>query len=446
MDPIMTFGSLALDALHLVFLVLALGLGFAWWQLRQTASAARQLLERDLDAVRADAERNAQRARTQEALAREAELKLAAAQARSDAEEQKFAEMAQGVLNRANAQFLQLANETFEKHKEGAKGQLTELMKPIGENFETFRQRVDALEKVRVEDKSALQTQVLAIGESLKRNTQETNKLVTALSAPKGGGRWGEMTLRNVMEQAGLSEHCDFAEQVHDQTEAGRQRPDAIIRLPGDRQIVVDSKVSLDAYLAAHAATDPAQIDIHLKAHAVSVQRHVQTLSSKDYQSNLGNRFDYVVMFIPGENFFAEALKHAPDLIEKAMAKSVIVTTPTTLIALARTVAHLWRQHHQNENAMAAADEAMTLYTRIGKVLEHMDRLGKSLNGSVEAYNKMVGSVETRVVPSLRKMESLKITSEAAAPDDPQLLDKRANAMRRAPELGFAGPEDVAAE
>lgn len=446
MDPIMTLGTVALDALHLLFLAAAIGLGVYLWQARQQQAMRREILERDLDAARAEAERNGARALTLERVAEDAKLKLAAIEARSAEDEARFAQLAQGVLSQANQRFMELANETFTKHKEGAQTNLKELMTPLTKNLEEFGKRVADIEKVRIEDKSVLQTQVLAIGESLKHNTAETGKLVTALSAPKGGGRWGEMTLRNVMEQAGLSEHCDFAEQVHDQTDGGRQRPDAIIRLPGDRQIVVDSKVSLDAYLAAHNATEPVQAETHMKAHAMSVQRHVQTLSSKDYQSNLGNRFDYVVMFIPGENFFAEALKHAPDLIEKAMAKSVIVTTPTTLIALARTVAHLWRQHHQNENAMAAAEEAMTLYNRIGKVLEHMDKLGKQLNGSVDAYNKMVGSVETRVVPSLRKMESLQITALETAPDDPQRLDKRASDVRKAPELGFAGADDVAAE
>ena len=339
MDPIMTFGTVALDALHLLFLAAAIGLGVYLWQARQQQAMRREILERDLDAARAEAERNGARALTLERVAEDAKLKLAAIEARSAEDEARFAQLAQGVLSQANQRFMELANETFTKHKEGAQTNLKELMTPLTKNLEEFGKRVADIEKVRIEDKSVLQTQVLAIGESLKHNTAETGKLVTALSAPKGGGRWGEMTLRNVMEQAGLSEHCDFAEQVHDQTDGGRQRPDAIIRLPGDRQIVVDSKVSLDAYLAAHNATEPAQAETHMKAHAMSVQRHVQTLSSKDYQSNLGNRFDYVVMFIPGENFFAEALKHAPDLIEKAMAKSVIVTTPTTLIALARTIA-----------------------------------------------------------------------------------------------------------
>jgi DNA recombination protein RmuC len=348
--------------------------------------------------------------------------------------------MAQGVLARANTQFLQLANETFEKHKEGAKGQLTELMKPIGENFETFRQRVDALEKVRVEDKSALKEQVEAIHASLKVHTAETGKLVSALTAPKGGGRWGEMTLRNVMEQAGLSQHCDFSEQVSEASESGRQRPDAIIHLPGGRQIVVDSKVSLDAYMAATGTDDPAQRALHLKAHAASVQRHVNLLSSKDYQSNLGNRFDYVAMFIPGENFFAAALEEAPDLIEKAMGKAVIVTTPTTLIALARTVAHLWRQHEMNANAMEAAELGAELYVRIGKMLEHMQKLGKSLNGSVDAFNDVMGSVDKRVMPTLRRFEELSIAPPAKTAAEPKLIEARARPPAASGELDLPPP------
>lgn len=447
MDPIMTFGSVALDALHLVFLVAALGLGFGLWQVRQGAKAATDLMARDLDAAQAEAERNGQRAKTAEAVAREAELALAEAKARSAEDERKFGELAQGVLARANAQFLQLANESFEKHKEGAKGQLTELMKPIGENFETFRQRVDALEKVRTEDKSALKEQVEAIHASLKVHTSETGKLVSALTAPKGGGRWGEMTLRNVMEQAGLSQHCDFSEQVHDQTDAGRQRPDAIIRLPGDRQIVIDSKVSLDSYMAATGTDDPAQRAVHLKAHAASVQRHVNVLSSKDYQSNLGNRFDYVAMFIPGENFFAAALEHAPDLIEKAMGKQVIVTTPTTLIALARTVAHLWRQHEMNSNAMEAAELGAELYTRIGKMLEHMQKLGKSLNGSVDAFNDVIGSVDKRVMPTLRRFEELSIAPPAKTAAEPKLIESKARPPSLTGELDLPPPrKPLAAE
>jgi DNA recombination protein RmuC len=431
MTPIVTIGTAGFDAVHVVLLLGVLGLGFAAYVLWGRADLAR----REQSRTEEDLSDTKQALRTKEEVARQAEIALAEIRARSEEDERKFADLAQGVLRTANAQFLQLANETFEKHKEGAKGQLQELMKPIGENFDAFKKRVDDLEKVRTEDKSLLSEQVKAIGESLHRNTAETGKLVNALTAPKGGGRWGEMTLRNVMEQAGLSAHCDFNEQVHDATEEGRQRPDAIIRLPGDRQIVIDSKVSLASYMAATNTEDPVERLAHLKAHAQSVQRHVTTLASKDYQSNLGNRFDYIAMFIPGENFFAAALEQAPDLIEKAMSRQVIVTTPTTLIALARTVAHLWRQHEQNANAMEAAELGAELYTRMSKLLEHMEKLGKSLNGSVDHFNSMMGSVDKRVLPTLRKFEELSIAPPNKAPAEPKLIENRATATDRTGEL-----------
>ena len=431
MTPIVTIGTAGFDAVHIVLLLGVLGLGFAAYVLWGRAGLAR----REQTRTEEDLSDTKQALRTKEEVARQAEIALAEIRARSQEDERKFADLAQGVLRTANAQFLQLANETFEKHKEGAKGQLQELMKPIGENFDAFKKRVDDLEKVRTEDKSLLSEQVKAIGESLHRNTAETGKLVNALTAPKGGGRWGEMTLRNVMEQAGLSAHCDFNEQVHDATEEGRQRPDAIIRLPGDRQIVIDSKVSLASYMAATNTEDPVERLAHLKAHAQSVQRHVTTLASKDYQSNLGNRFDYIAMFIPGENFFAAALEQAPDLIEKAMSRQVIVTTPTTLIALARTVAHLWRQHEQNANAMEAAELGAELYTRMSKLLEHMEKLGKSLNGSVDHFNSMMGSVDKRVLPTLRKFEELSIAPPNKAPAEPKLIENRATATDRTGEL-----------
>lgn len=300
MEPIVTIAGQAFDLAHLILFFLALGAGVIAWMQISGAQLKTERLSLELERATDEREAARQRVLTLEATLREAEIALAEARARSAEDERKFAEMAQGVLQRANSQFLQLANETFEKHKEGAQGQLRELMKPIGENFESFKKRVDEIEKVRTEDKSAIQEQVKAIHESLLHHSKETGKLVNALTAPKGGGRWGEMTLRNVMEQAGLSKHCDFAEQVSEQSDTGRQRPDAVINLPGGRQIVVDSKVSLESYMAAVNTEDPVQKATHLKAHAASVQRHVQTLASKDYQSNLGGRFDYIAMFIPG--------------------------------------------------------------------------------------------------------------------------------------------------
>lgn len=434
MAPVIVIGSAGFDLLHVVLSLALAGLAVYLWQARQSGGLGREELTR----LR-------QRTQTLEAVARDAELKLAASQARSEDDERKFAQLAQGVLSQANALFLERADETFKRHREGAQGELKELMKPIGENFETFRQKVEAIEKVRTEDKSALKEQVDAIHLSLKVHTAETGKLVSALTAPKGAGRWGEMTLRNVMEQAGLSQHCDFSEQVSEDGETGRQRPDAIIHLPGSRQIVVDSKVSLESYMAATATDDTAQRALHLKAHAASVQRHVNLLSSKDYQSNLGNRFDYVAMFIPGENFFAAALEEAPDLIEKAMGKAVIVTTPTTLIALARTVAHLWRQHEMNANAMEAAELGAELYVRIGKMLEHMQKLGKSLNGSVDAFNDVMGSVDKRVMPTLRRFEELSIAPPGKTVAEPKLIEARARLFGASEELDLPPPRKAMA-
>lgn len=452
MDPIIIAGGVGLDLIHLLLFAAALGIGlWAYLQRDKHEDAVREIeIERDRAAETAERlagelEARAQELKTQRAVADDAREKLARAEARAEEDEKKFADLAQGVLRQANNQFLQLANETFAKHKEGAKGDLEKLMKPIGESFAEFRTRVEKIEQVRAEDKSALKTQVEAITESLRHNTAETGKLVNALTAPKGGGRWGEMTLRNVMEQAGLSAHCDFNEQVTDRTADGHQRPDAVIYLPGDRQIVIDSKVSLEAYMKATSAEAPEERAAHLKAHAQSVERHVKTLASKTYQSNLDERVDFVAMFIPGENFFAAALEHSPDLLDMAYSKNVIVTTPSTLIGLAKTVSYVWRQEKMAENAREAATLGAQLYERLVTMGGHVERLGKSLNGAMESYNKMNRSLETRVLPGARRFEELGI--ETKGKELPQLapVDTRAALPDRSGELDFGVEEEDAA-
>ncbi|MEM1147701.1 MAG: DNA recombination protein RmuC, partial [Pseudomonadota bacterium] len=417
MDPIIHIGETGLDLIHLIALVSGLGLAAACYKFRELL-AQEQAQRREAEADLSHAE---QELTTQRAIADESKLQLAELRGQTAKQKEAFGEIARGVMQQTQQHFIAMADETLKKHREGAKGELSELMKPIGENFTEFKKRVADIEKVRAEDKSAIQQQVKAIGESLHRNTAETGKLVNALTAPKGGGRWGEMTLRNVMEQAGLSGHCDFNEQVNDQTEEGRQRPDAVIHLPGNRQIVVDSKVSLEAYMAASSAEDPTQRNVHLKTHATNVQRHVDTLASKRYQANLDERVDFVAMFIPGENFFAAALEYAPDLLERAYSKNVIVTTPSTLIGLAKTVAYVWRQEKMTENAREAAQLGQQLYERIATMAGHIEKLGKSLNGAVDHYNKMNASFDKRVLPSMRKFEDLSI----APPDKTMPEPKR---------------------
>ncbi len=436
MDPIVQIGQIGLDLIHVLAIgaVLALGaLAYALNNKRNQECAARLDAEGDLERV-------SQKLETQRDMAEEARLELAELKGQSAKDKEQFGEIARGVM--AQAQLMTMANETFAKHKAGAKGDLEKLMQPISENFGEFKKRVEAIEKVRAADKSAIQEQVRAIGESLHRNTAETGKLVNALTAPKGGGRWGEMTLRNVMEQAGLSAHCDFDEQVNDQTEDGHQRPDAVIHLPGGRQIVVDSKVSLEAYMAAASAEDPQQRAVHLKAHATNVQRHVTTLASKGYQSNLDERVDFVAMFIPGENFFAAALEYAPDLLERAYAKNVIITTPSTLIGLAKTVSYVWRQEKMTENAREAATLGEQLYKRIAVMAGYIDKLGKSLNGAVDNFNKMNSSLDKRVMPTMRKFESLSIAPPDKIMPEPKRIEVTADTPTKsggkAPELDLA--------
>ena len=434
MDPIVQIGQIGLDLIHLLAIAAGLGAfgGLFWMHGRWKLDA-----EARIDAE-SDLEHTTQKLETQRATAEEARLELAELKGQSAKDKEQFGEIARGVMAQAQQQFMDLANETFAKHKEGARGDLEKLIKPIGENFGEFKKRVEAIEKVRAEDKSVIQEQVRAIGESLHRNTAETGKLVNALTAPKGGGRWGEMTLRNVMEQAGLSAHCDFDEQVNDHTEDGHQRPDAVIHLPGGRQIVVDSKVSLEAYMAAASAEDPQQRAVHLKTHAANVQRHVTTLASKGYQSNLDERVDFVAMFIPGENFFAAALKYAPDMLERAYAKNVIVTTPSTLIGLAKTVSYVWRQEKMTENAREAATLGEQLYDRIAVMAGHIDKLGKSLNGAVDNYNKMNSSLDKRVMPTMRKFETLSIAPPDKTMPEPKRIETSADVRDKQSELDLA--------
>ena len=417
MKPIIQIGETGLDVIHLIAIVLAIGLAAAVYRLNELYGRERQ--------ARTEAEQDLIRDRM---AAEAAKLELAELKGQTTKQREEFTALAQQVMKQAQAQFVEMADETFKKHREGAKGELKELMQPIDKNFTEFKKRVADIEKVRAEDKSAIQQQVKAIGESLHRNTAETGKLVNALTAPKGGGRWGEMTLRNVMEQAGLSVHCDFDEQVNDQTEDGRQRPDAVIHLPGGRQIVVDSKVSLEAYMAAASAEDPTQRNLHLKTHATNVQRHVDTLASKRYQANLDERVDFVAMFIPGENFFAAALEFAPDLLERAYSRDVIVTTPSTLIGLAKTVAYVWRQEKMTQNAREAAQLGQQLYERIAKMAEHIEKLGKALNSSVGHFNAMNSSLDKRVMPTMRKFEELSIAPPDKPMPEPERIETTADA------------------
>lgn len=337
--------------------------------------------------------------------------------------EKRFQTLAEQALLKSQQQFVQIADETLKKHKEGAEGELGKMLKPIHETFGQFREKVEAIQKERAEDRAALATQIKQVGDSVRQTEMVAGKLATALSSTKGGGRWGEETLRNVLEMAGLSPYADFTEQTSAQTEKGRQRPDVIIRMPGGRELVIDSKVSLDDYLAASEENDPTLRRQKFAAHAARVRSHVTSLSKKEYTKEFSEQVDFVAMFIPGENFYAAVLEHDREIFDYAARNNVIIVTPSTLIALAKSVAYGWRQEQMAKNAEQAKKIGQELYERVAKFTEHMDRVGGGLGNAVKAYNDMVGSLESRVLPSARKLEELQFADPSKAIEDPAQVD-----------------------
>ena len=268
---------------------------------------------------------------------------------------------------------------------------------------------------------------------------------MTALSSPKGGGRWGEESLRNVMEMAGLSSHADFVEQ-HGSAGDGL-RPDVIIRMPGGREIVVDSKVSIDDFLQAADETDEGRRNTFLAAHARKMKDHVKRLASKEYWKDFESRVDFVAMYVPGENFYAAALQVERDLFDYAARNRVLIVTPSTLIALAKAVAYGWRQEEAAKNALEAADLGRELYKRLATMTEHVESMGKSLRSTVKSYDKMTASLESRVLTQARRFEDLQI-SESGGKEIPriELIDGHGLSSDIADDTDNEGAKSTAAE
>ncbi|GIK47731.1 MAG: DNA recombination protein RmuC [Hyphomonadaceae bacterium] len=402
-----------IESLLLVLAVAAMGAA-AWFAYRSAG----------VDPIRT--ERDRLRAELQEVRKQNLELAtgLAAAKAqraeRSESEEARFVEIATKALQASQANFMALANETFEKHKQAAQGGVKEVLTPAQEALNKLAASVDALEKARLQDKSALNEQVRQIVDAVGSTNKTTQTLLTALRAsPKMRGRWGEQTLRNVLELAGLAAHVDFKEQLSTTDgEGARLRPDVVINLPGDRCIVVDSKVALSGYLDAIEATDEAAREGFLKKHAQELRGHVKNLSSKSYWEHVPRTADFVVLFVPGENFLAAAAERDPSLFEDAFQQRVIITTPSTMVALAKSVAYGWRQEQSAKNAQEIAELGRELYRRMGAMVEKMAKVGNSIEASVRTYNELVGSVEGRLLPQTRRFKELGAADgdEIAAP------------------------------
>jgi DNA recombination protein RmuC len=353
-----------------------------------------------------------------------------------------FSALAADALRRNEQSFLLLASETFDKRLAQADGGLKVLVEPIQEAFGQFRSKVEELEKTRIEDRSTLSEQIRQVGEALVFTQATTQKLVHALRAsPQTRGRWGEEQLRNIMELSGLSRFADFTEQASVKGEDGSLRPDVVVRLPGGRSIVIDSKVALDAYLEAVSCAEETQREALLVRHARQLRDHMVSLSSKDYQRHVPETVDFVVMFISGENFFAAAAERDPKILQDALERRVMIVTPVTLTALLKAVALGWRQEESTRNARKAADLGRELHERIVKLVDHVAKLGGKLDDAVRHYNDFVGSLETRVLASARRFEDLEVSEAGATIPVPDLIEKTARPAKTVAAARLVSPQ-----
>ncbi|MGO9344137.1 MAG: DNA recombination protein RmuC [Acidimicrobiales bacterium] len=353
----------------------------------------------------------------------------------------EFATLSATALRQSNEQFLQLAKGKLELAQQAAKGDLDQrtrsieqLLEPLREQLGRYEEGMRHLESERQRAYAGLVQQVKQLGDSHDRLQLETRNLVTALRAPATRGRWGELQLRRVMEMAGMLEHCDFDEQVTSQSESGRMRPDVVVRLSGGRNVVVDAKVPLQAFLEAMEALDDDTRKSNMIGHARQLRAHVDSLSKKAYWQQFDVTPEYVIAFIPGDPLLAAALEHDPSLLDHAVEHRVILATPTSLIALLRTIAFGWQQESLAENALEVQKAGRELYRRLSTFGDHLAKAGRSLGGAVDAYNKAVGSLERNVLPQARRFNDLGV----GVSDQPMPEAEPIDAMPRllqAPEL-----------
>jgi DNA recombination protein RmuC len=334
-----------------------------------------------------------------------------------------FRALSAEALQHNNQSFLDLAKTALGQFQEAARGDLSnrqqaidDLVKPIKDSLAKVDTTVQALEVGRASAYSALTEQVKSLAETQKHLQAETGNLVKALRAPATRGRWGEMHLRRTVEMAGMVEHCDFCEQQTFQGEDGRLRPDMTIYLPGGRRIIVDSKTPLGAYLDGIEADTVAVRTAKMRAHASQVRSHVTKLSSRSYWAQFDPAPDFVVAFLPGESFFSAALEHDSTLLDFGVEHRVLLVTPTTLIALLKAVAYGWRQEKLAQNAQEISQLGREIYERLSKLAEHFGKLGEHLDRATKTYNDAVGTLESRVLVTARKIREKGATTAEEIP------------------------------
>src|SRR5579883_264724 len=393
-------------------LVLGAALGFLLGQAR--AAKRIESLRVELEGARVRLEAGARQEADRAALLEQAEARLRAS----------FDSLA-GQTLRANSElFLRLAREALGRDQAIAQSVLKEretaiaqLIEPIRTALQKTEAQVEALERDRRDAFASLRTQIETLAHGQTQLQRETRNLVTALRRPEVRGRWGELTLRRLVELAGMSEHCDFTEQLHLFGQEGALRPDLVVHMPDSRDLVIDVKTPLDAYLEALEAPTEETRQQALKKHAQQVETRVRQLASKAYWAQFEHSPEFAVLFLPGDQFLSAALAERPELLEGALKQGIIIATPSTLIALLKTVAYGWRQTAVTENAALIRELGQELYRRLGAFTGHLERLGARLGAAVDAYNSAVGSLERQVLPQARRFPDLGVTADAALPE-----------------------------
>lgn len=375
-----------------------------------------------------------------EADVRNFDARMADLQESRDALVTQFREIGDKLLEKAHADFLARADDRLAKADKEQSTKLQSLLQPVEATLKRYEEGLQRVEKERVDHYAGLREAVELVRTGQGQVRDEARRLVTALtSSPKQRGRWGEQSLRNVLIQAGLVENIDFRMEVSVETDEGRLRPDAVVNLPQGRKLVIDAKCSLNAFLEGCDEVDDDKRRACFKAHLASILRHAQQLGSKNYWAQFGDSAEFVIMYIPGEHFLSAALEQDSELWEKAFKDKVLLATPTNLVAIARTVASVWRQEKLAEAAEEVAALGKELHSRLATMAEHMARMGKNLATANDAYNKMVGSFESQVFTQARRFEDLgagsakEIASPPVVETIPRSLTKLVSPSSEAP-------------
>lgn len=413
MDPLV--------AVSLIIVALAIGVALGWLVGRGRSAALAEERARSCDALRVTvAEVSKERDEAVRELAglqadaRNFETRIKELMEAKEQLSAQFHEVGAKLLSEAQKQFLERADARFNQASEKSEAHLKALLQPVETTLKRYEDGLSKVEKERVGSYEALREQVKLLHAGHMQVRDETVRLVNALrSSPKARGRWGEQSLINVLEQAGLSPYADFQTEVSVEGAEGRLRPDVVVRLPGGRKLIIDAKCSLNAFLDASEEVDEVARLAHLKAHATAIRRHAEQLGSKNYWEQFGEAADYVILYIPGEHFLTAALEQDDRLWEWAYERRVLLATPTNLVAIARTVASVWRQERLAEEAAEIARLGKELHSRLATMGSHVARMGRNLELATGAYNAFVGSLESQVMTQAKRFEALEVSSGA---------------------------------